>query len=225
MKIRVCKVNYRSFRGLKLSGFAEGVKNGLYANPSVFGTPPIAADEYAAVEKNYNLSWTDYKTYGITKKTAYGEATNKLIGVFDRLALYVNSVANGDASRITLAGFEPTTQGSQAAPILEKIETVTVTPSVVSGQVFIETPAIVGQGVSGYGLILKSGAPFTSQDFVDGQLNITVEAGENIRLDFNKSRKKVINGLDSNITYIGYMYAVNASSVSPLSEPRTVKSI
>ena len=224
MKLSVCRVNYRSFRRGKLLDFALGITQGLYAHLEIFVAPPIPPDEFAAIVKGYGIAYKDYESLGITKKTAYLEAVNKLVGALDKLSLYVNSIAQGDISLINLAGFEATSSGSQASPKLEKIITIDVTPSKVNGQVIIETPAIVGKNVTGYGLILKSGEPFGPQDFSDGQLRFKA-TDEFIFLDFNKSRNKIVSGLDSSVSYIGYMFAVNATGVSPLSDPFTVKSI
>ena len=160
MKLSVCKLNYRSLRKGKLTDFANGIIAGLYKNSLVFAAPPIAADDFVVVATNYNLAYKDYLTFGKTKKTAYQEAVLKLVGVLDTLALYVNSVANGDASKIELAGFEPTAQGSQASPPLDQIITIDITPSKVKGQVIIETPAIVCKNFTGYGLNLKIGEPY-----------------------------------------------------------------
>lgn len=92
-------------------------------------------------------------------------AKGQLMDKLNQLAIYVNGIANGDASKISMAGYEPTASISQAAPELNKIEMVLVTPSNVNGQVFIETPAITNKGVSGYGLILVSGTPLGVDNF------------------------------------------------------------
>ena len=87
------------------------------------------------------------------------------------------------------------------------------------------TPAIVGKGVTGYALILVSGEPLNVENFANDTLDITATEGQKIIINLSKGKKKIVNGLDSNLTYYGYMYAVNATGVSPLSDGVRVKCI
>jgi len=225
MKNRVCKLSYHSYGKTALDTFANGVKNGIFSNPTVFATPPLTEDELKHIIADYSTALADYEAYGKTYKTAYLNAKGKLMSTLDVIAAYVNGVANGDPSIISLAGYLPTAGSSQAAPMLEKILTVVVTATNVSGQVIIETPAITGKGVTGYGLILVSGAPLTVDNFSKGIFNLTAIADQKVIIDFTKGKKKVIDGLDSSMVYYGYMFATNSVSVSPLSDVRTVKCI
>jgi hypothetical protein len=143
----------------------------------------------------------------------------------DTIAAYVNEVANGNTSIITLAGFETTSDIAHAAPQLEKILVITVKVTNVYGQVIIETPAIKDKGVTGYALILVSGTPLNVENFDDDTLDITASEGQKIIICLSKGKRKVVNGLNSNLTYYGYMYAINATGVSPLSDGIRVKCI
>ncbi len=223
MRISVCKLDFREYLKSKLSNFANGVRNGIFNNPSVFTTPPIAADEFMAIIAQHNSALAEYNTLGRVKKAAYYEAVNKLIGALNTLAVYVDSIAQGNESIILLAGFQPTSTTSQASPALEKIEVIRLTPSSVDGQALIDTPAIKNKGVTGYGLILKSGAPLSVQDFDGTQLRLNTSADETLIIDFGKNRKKVVNGLDNLTTYYAYMVAINPTGVSPLSNALKVK--
>jgi len=223
MKNRVCKLSFHLFAKEILTAFANGVNNGIFSNPSVFTSPPLATPELVHIIDDYSVALSNYETYGKTKKTIYLSARSKLMDALNLLAAYVNGIANGDASIISLAGFEPTAGSSQAAPELDKIITLTVTPNNIPGRLIIETPAIVGKGVMGYGLILVNGAPLGSNSFVNGKLIYSGGTDQVIIVDVTKSKKKVIDGLDSNVLYNAYMYAFNATGVSPLSFPQVVK--
>lgn len=225
MKNRVCKLSFHYYGNPLLDTFSNGVNNGIFSNPLVFVTPPMTSTELLDAVKNYNNALSVYEANGKNYKTAFLNAKKKLIDTLNTLVEYVNKIANGDPSIITMAGFFPTASSSQAAPKLEKILIVTVKATNVSGQVIIETPAITGKGVSGYGLILVSNEWLDLNSFFNGILNVTPSEGQRIICDFTKSKRKVINGLDSNIVYYGYMFATNSTGVSPLSNPARVKCI
>jgi len=225
MKNRVCKLAFHVYGKAILDTFANGVKNGIFMNPLIFVDPPLTDAELLHLIVDYNLALANYDANGKNFKTAYLKSRTKLMEALNQLATYVNTVANGDPSVITTSGFFPTSETSQAAPILEKIEIVKVIPTTVNGRVRIETPAIVGKGVSAYGLILVSETPLEIENFNDGFLNLKATEGQIIIIDFNRARKKIVNELDSMIVYYGYMFAVNAAGVSPLSDAVRVKCI
>lgn len=225
MKNRVCKLAFHVYGKALLDTFANGVKNGIFNNPLIFDAPPLTAAELLHLITDYNLALATYDANGKNFKTAYLKARTKLMEGLNQLANYVNTIANGDPSIITTSGFFPTAETSQASPVLQKIEIVKVIPTTVNGRVKIETPAIVGKGVSAYGLILVSESPLSMENFNDGFLNLKATEGQIIIVDFNRARKKIVNELDSTIAYYGYMFAVNATGVSPLSDAVRVKCI
>lgn len=223
MKNRVCKLDFHTYANPKLDTFANGVLIGIFDNPTVFISPPIDKPEFTTIITDYGVKLADYNTYGKTKKDAFTSAHGKLISALDTYVPFVDGIANGQASIISLAGFVPTLGSTTAAPQLERIITLEVTPNNVPGRIIISTPAIVGKGVSGYGLILVAGSPLTVDNFTNGKLKYSGGADQEIIVDINKSRKKVVDGLDSNISYNAYMYAFNSTGVSPLSFPQVVK--
>jgi len=225
MKKQVCRLSFHRFVKEKLAGFANGVKDGIFKNITVFISPPFASDELANSITEYITAMNIYNANGKNYKTAYLNSKEKLMFSLDKLAAYVNEIANGDPSIITLAGFEATAGTSQSAPVLGKILIVEVIVSNVGGQVILETPAITGKGVTGYGLILVSGAPLSVENNDNDTLNIVASEGQKIIFTLSKGKRKVVNGLDSSLTYYGYMYAVNATGVSPLSDAKIVKCI
>ena len=225
MKNQICKLNFHYFGKTELDSFANGIDNGIFSNDTVFVTPPLTSSELVHIITDYSTALADYKAYGKIKKTAYLKAKEKLMNALDTLANYVNTIANGDPSIILLAGFVPTADTIQKSPDLSKIEVILVTPSKVNGQVFIETPAITDKGVTGYVLILVSGEPLHMDNFTNGVLNMDSSIEQKILIDFTKTRRKVVNNLDSSILYYGYMFAINPTSVSPLSTAFIVKCI
>lgn len=225
MKKQVCRLSFHRYVKDKLSGFSGGVKNGIFNNGTFFVSPPLTISEFTHLIEDYIAAMNQYNANGKNYKTGYLVAKDKLMAGLDKLAAYVNDVANGDSSIITLAGFEATAETSHAAPELEKIITVEVIVSNVGGQVILETPAIRGKGVTGYGLILVSGSPLSVENYVNDIVNIKADVGQNIIFSLDKGKRKVVNGLDSTLIYYGYMYAVNATGASPLSDARIVKCI
>jgi len=225
MKLQVCRLSFHRFVKEKLSGFANGVKDGIFKNITVFITPPLTSDELLHIIDDYISAMNTYNANGKNYKAGYLTAKGKLMDTLDVLAAYVNGIANGNASIITMAGFEATADASHTAPALSKIINVEVIVSNVGGQVILETPPIVDKGVTGYGLILVSGAPLSVENYDKEIVDIVANEGQRIIFSLNKGKRKVVNGLDSSLTYYGYMYAVNATSVSPLSDARIVKCI
>lgn len=225
MKKQICRLSFHDYGNAVLDTFSNEILNGIFKNESIFITPPLTKVELLHIIADYNAALSVYKANGKNYKTAFLDARKKLIDTLDTLATYVNGIANGDPSIISLGGYIPTAGESHYAPQLEKIETVTVKVTNVSGQVIIETPAIVGKGVTGYTLIMVSGEPLNVENFADDKLDFTASEGQKIIISLTKGRKKIVNGLDSNLTYYGYMYAVNATGVSPLSNGVRVKCI
>lgn len=225
MKKRTCRLSFRYYGNAVLDTFSNGVLNGIFNNELIFVTPPLMSADFKSIITAYNTALSVYKANGINYKTDFLHSKNKLVDTLTALATYVNGIANGDPSIITLAGFIPTAGELHIAPQLEKILVVTVKVPNIYGQVIIETPAIVGKGVTGYALILVSGEPLNVENFANDTLDITATEGQKIIINLSKGKKKIVNGLDSNLIYYGYMYAVNATGVSPLSDGVRVKCI
>lgn len=221
MKNRVCKLNFHSFGKFKLDTFATGVKVGVYGNPTVFVAVSITESEFIAILTHYNDATADYDTYGKTKKTAYINSKDKLMGSLDLLAGDVNKTAAGDASIIILAGFTPTSDQFQRVTVADKIESMTVKTTSVSGQIIVEATAIKKKAISGYGLICVSGGPLPNDVLNNGIFNFT-PTNQQMVFDLSKPRKKVVNGLTPGVQYSVYMYATNSAGVSPLSDARTI---
>ena len=225
MKKRICRLSFQQYGNPILDTFSNEILNGIFKNELIFVTPPLTSGELTHLIADYNVALSVYKANGKNYKTAFLQARKKLLDALINLATYVNGIADGDPSIINLAGFIPTAGESHYAPPLEKILVVKSKPTNVSGQVIIETPPIVGKGVTGYTLILVSGAPLNVENFAADSLNFTAVEGQQIIISLTKGKKKIINGLDSNLVYYAYMYAVNSTGVSPLSDGVRVKCI
>ncbi|MEC4048432.1 hypothetical protein OX284_003240 [Flavobacterium sp. SUN046] len=221
MKNRRCRLVFRTYGKFVLDTFANGVKVGVFSNPTVFVNLSVTESNFSILLSNYNIATADYDILGKTKRTTYLVAKENLIKALDQLANDVNVIAAGDASLILLAGFSPTTATNFRNDSVSKIQEVIVKTTMVSGQISVETNAIDNSGPIFYGTICSEGAPLGHTDFIEGQISIKAD-GPRIIMDLNKSRKKIIFGCTPGAQYYVYMFAVNAVGVSPLSDPRTV---
>ena len=216
-----CTLGYHRYGTSQLDTFSAEVGNGIYTNPTVFINPPFAPAEYDKVRAIFEAAAADYAKYGAVKKTAFVAARKKLIDVLDVQADYVDGIANGDASIIQLAGFIPSSSTPQSSSPLEKINSFIAKRTDNSGEVYVEIPSIKGYGTINYGCIVSEGAPLSAITINDGQITLTDNTAT-VRIDFNKSRKKLFKSLTIGTTYYFYVYATNAVSVSPISDSKTV---
>jgi hypothetical protein len=216
MKDQVCRLDFKRFSNPNLQVLSEQVAIGVYENTNVFTAPTISEANYKVALETYRTTFIDYKAYGRTRKVAFLDARTELLAMLNVVAAYVNTVARGNESIIYLSGFSPTKAGTERAPQLDKITNIAITVGNVSGKAVIDTPAIVNKGVASYGLICIEGKPMDTADFVNGQLVIATDTSK-IILDSSKSRIKTLVGLVPGMQYFVYMYASNASGVSPLS--------
>jgi hypothetical protein len=221
MANQFCKLEFHKYGASMLDTFTSLVKNGIYTNPSVFVAPPFTAVDFAATQETFSAAAADYKTFGLTKKTTYLNAKSVLSGQLDKLAIFVDSTANGDVSIITLSGFDPSKNTYQRATTLDKIETFVLKRTTVASQIIVEIPVISNKGTVNYCCVCSEGAPITNAMVVNGQ--IILEQGDpQVRQDFNKSRRKVFDGLRPGVVYYFYVFATNSVSVSPISDPKNL---
>ncbi|MGL2964577.1 fibronectin type III domain-containing protein [Flavobacterium sp. RSB2_4_14] len=221
MANQFCKLEFHKYGASRLDTFTSQVKNGIYTNPTVFVTPPVSEGDFSRTQETFNAAAADYTTYGITKKTAYLNAKNNLLEELDSLAAYVDTTADGDVSIIALSGFEPSKETYQRATPLDKIETFLLKRTNVAGQIIIEIPVISNKGTVNYCCVCSEGVPIANPELSNGQ--IILEQGDpQVRQDFNKSRRKVFNGLTPGTVYYFYVFATNTVSVSPISDPKNL---
>lgn len=221
MANQFCKLEYRRYGAPKLDTFSNQVLNGIYSNAAIFTTPPIPRQEFEDTFKAFTTAAADYKTFGITKKTAFLNAKTRLLYTLDSLAGYVDTVARGDVSTIALSGFDPSKETYQRATPLDKISSFSFKRTNVSGQIIVDIPVITNKGTVNYCCVCSEGEPISNPALVNGQ--IILEQGDpQVRQDFNKARRKVFNGLTPGVVYYFYVFATNTVSVSPLSDVKSV---
>jgi hypothetical protein len=221
MKNRFCKLEFRHYANSKLDTFSGEVKNGIYTNLAVFVTPIVSEAEFTQTLTEYSTAAAEYSLWGITKRTVFENQRQKLIGCLDTLAKYVDTVAQGDVSVIALSGFLPSSSTAMQAPVLDKLQYFLLKRTEVAGEIIVDILPVPNKGAVSYGCFCVEGAPLNHSVFVNGQLKWTTE-GPAILQDVNKSRRKVFTGLTPGVVYYFYVYATNPTSVSPLSDPKSI---
>lgn len=221
MKTIHCLLEFRKYRFTKLDTFSNLVYNGIYTNVIVFPNPPVSEAEYKILQSIYVRSSADYKLYGITKKTAMIKAKNNLTDMLVEMAIYVDTLAQGNTSMIALAGFKPSKEKFERVDSLDNIPEFDFIPTRVTGQVNVDILAITDKGTITYSCFCVEGAPLANSRFINGQIVMAADDPQ-IHFDFNKSRKKVFQGLKAGTKYYFYAFASNTMSVSPLSDAKGV---
>ncbi|MGV9004892.1 hypothetical protein [Flavobacterium sp.] len=219
MNIPSCKLNFRQFSGSGLDTFTQLVLAGIYPNATQFLAPPINLSAYTATRNLFVSSFVEYDKYGSVKKTEYIIAKKEMVISLNTLAVYVDSVAMGDASKIILSGFAPSREQPQPSQPLPKVENFSVKRSDNDGEIVVTIGALSNYGMINYGCICVEGRPLDENSIVNGQL-VVPEGTQKIRYDMNKSRTKKFNNLTIGTLYFFYCYAINSVSVSPLSGVR-----
>jgi hypothetical protein len=221
MKNRFCKLEFHTYGTSKLDTFSSEVKNGIYMNTAVFLSPTVSETNFSVVLTDFNTAAADYAQFGITKKTVFETKRDKLVSYLDSLAKYVDSVAQGDVSIIALAGFVPSSIGTDRVPVLDKIQYFLLKRTDVAGEIIVDIRPISNKGALNYGCICVEGTPLSQPVFVNGQLKLSADDPAVLQ-DANKSRRKVFTGLTPGVMYFFYVYATNSVSVSPLSDPKNL---
>ena len=221
MNNQFSKLVFRRYGAPRLLDFTIKVYNGIYENVTVFPTPTVPRDEYETVMNKFETTYSSYKALGFTRKQDFLDARDKLLTVLDTLASYVDAIARGNASTIALSGFEPSKETYQRATPLEKIESFTFKRTNVTGQIIVEIPVISNKGTVNYACICSEGEPISNPSLLNGQI-VLAPGDPAVRQDFNKSRRKIFNGLTPGVVYYFYVFATNTVSVSPLSDVKSV---
>ena len=220
MKKRYCLLSFRSFGNTKLDTFSSELRNGIYNNGTVFTAPPVLVTEYNAAHETFVNASAEYKQFGITKKTAYLAAKKALLEIMDTLAIYVNGQANEDVSIIALSGFHPSRDQFVRVPDLEKIENFYLNRTEIPGGATVEIGAITKKGSISYCCVVSDGR-LTNPVLTNGQIILT-PGDTMVYQDYNRSRRKVFQGLIPGREYFFYVFANNSASVSPLSDAKSL---
>jgi hypothetical protein len=220
MKRRYCLLGFHNFGNTKLDTFSGQVRNGIYNNAVVFALPPVIEADYASAQESFETAAAEYKLFGITKKTVYLAAKKTLLEKLDALAVYVDGKANGDGSMIALSGFIPSQDQFVRVQDLDKIQGFNLKRTEAPGGVAVEIAAITKKGSISYCCVASDGR-LTNPALINGQIVLT-PGDTMVYQDYNKSRRKVFQGLTPGKEYFFYVFANNSASVSPLSDAKSL---
>ena len=219
-----CGTEYRRLSGLHLPAFGTGVMNGIWDHSSVFDptslTLPIPSTkaEFLALIVAAQSSYSTYDAGGSAQKLEYNNDSNNLIAIVDKYAIYVNTVAKGNATIIITAGFtaihsEPATKST----VPGQPSNVTIVNGSISGT--LEAECETFGAYHHYGCIACEGhtLPDGLQILPTGILVMPANITFRIFQNFTNSRKKVFTGLTKGVEYYFYYYVINTAGVGALS--------
>ncbi len=219
-----CGTEYRRLSGLHLPAFGTAVMNGIFDHPAVFDpaslTLPIPSTkvEFLALINAAQSSYSIYDKGGSAQKLEFNKDTTNLIALVDKYAIYVNTVAKGNATIIVTAGFTaihsvPATKSVVPGQPLN----VTIANGLISGT--LEAECETFGAYHHYGCIACEGHTFPEglQISDSGKLILPANITFRIFQDFTQGRKKVFTGLTKGVEYYFYYFVINAAGVGALS--------
>ena len=226
MKSFVKRTDYTTLPMGEMDEPAEKVRLNIYPNVSTFATPPITEPIFQAMLLDYRSKYIASKNGGPTAKGEFMISEATLLDALDEMALYVDTVADGNRAIILLSGFVPTkdSQTPKPAPtVLTDIELVYG----ATGQ--IASICERQEGVDFYCCIMTAGAPLPPnfEMSLQGQL-IFSEGGpsgsspSSGAIDMNKQRRKLFGNLTLGVEYFFVYIAINANGVSAMSTPVSI---
>ncbi len=236
VKIR-CKLNYHELKTNKITIFAKGVRDGVFNNNPPFTAPTVTLAALQSVIDDYSAKYDDFKLH-TASQSEVDDARDLLMAELDLIRPYIDTVANGNATIISLAGFEPTKGNSST--VIKPIQPIGVTlERGIQDQLVAECAAI--PGADSYGAVLVA-EPLPSWFVINGFGQVVIQQGNNPApapippsaptpgsiggiLDLTKTRKKKFSNLQTGVTYYVYFWAMNAGGVSPLSDAVSKKVI
>ena len=213
-----CTKKFHRYTIDKLNFFINRVENGIYTNSTVFINTPLTKIDFLTIKNAYIAAWAAYDLYGKTKKTQYATNKKELMIMLDLLADYVTDLAKNDISIIVLSGFEPSKSTQLKNPSLQKILFFSAKIPNTSGELLVEVPKLSDSRNIHYYCICSEEKELSPKSFIDGTLQMR-SIDHMVYINFNKMRKKHFKGLQSATWYYVYVFASNATSVSPLSDP------
>ena len=221
MKKIICKVSYRGFSNVLLPKFCTLIEGGLYANDNVFSTPVIPLPDFKIVEENYINAVSKYNVAPKIEKTNMLVARDKMVNVLDKLAIYVNDRANGDADIINLSGFEPTKVSQSKTQPIEQYNMFEVERTKNLGEALVKIePYPNGKNINYYAFVTAE-TSLPAELIVNGMINFS--ALNDGYFDLNKGRVKLFKGLKTNTTYYFYILLANTAGISKISTPISLK--
>ncbi len=221
------KENYKRIKLKALEDFALLLLAGIYNNILIFVAPPIMQAAFAALVSDYASKLALYKARSLSK-AEFDLSKTAILNALDTLRVYVDSVAMGDPTIISLAGYEPT-KGSASSSNPPVQPTGITFAKGITGEFVTECEII--PGAVGYNAALVANNPIPPNAVMNGLGQMVVTdansgpampgpspSGIDCIIDFNKSRTKKFTGLQIGTTYYLYYWAMNAAGVSPMSD-------
>jgi len=236
MTLIKCLLSFKKLKVTQRPYFAQGVKDGIYGNATTFATPPMTEAAFELLITNYVATRGTLDNGGSAQRPAWEMAIKSLLDALVTTANYVDTVANGDANIIILAGYTPSKGNSSSVAKPVKIEGVTLVRSEVSGTLVADCAK--QEGVNSYVCVLTQSQPLPPQIVIltTGQVVITEvptpptpaptgpepTKSMGVYVDLNQNRKKTFAGLVPLQTYYCVYFGINAGGVGPLSDPVSV---
>lgn len=121
---------------MQLPDFTTGIVNGLTQNAGVFANPPVKPTDLDAANKSLLGLIAAAVNGGTAQTNARDVGADGMIGMLRQLAAYVEDVAKGDESIITLSGFQVARRGPSPQQPLAKTVILEI-KNEVSGQLLV----------------------------------------------------------------------------------------
>lgn len=225
-----CTKSYRRLGLNVVDVFAAGVRDGVYGNV-IFMTPPITQVDFQKLIDNYFNTRALYKQGGLAQKGPFLAAKTAMLNGLDVMAVYVDTIALGDANIITEAGYVPSKSTATKQPKPAQCTGVAATrpsPGVIISTcdkqevaltyVCIVTTAALPADIfiTAKGQVLFPGSDPKPAP-MPGPMPAPAAPSEGAIIDFNANRKKEFAGLTVGTRYYFTYFAINSSGVGALS--------
>ncbi|MCX6350315.1 MAG: hypothetical protein NTX03_00460 [Bacteroidetes bacterium] len=210
MKIILTKITWRKSKPLPMIALARQTVTDMTGDPD-YPMPKVPLPEMTTAA---NLAENTYNTRknGQAAKEAYTLAIDDLDFKMHSQAIYVNSIAAGDALKISGSGFTPTNNNRVPAVIPAAPAAFTLTP-IFGGKLKIDTQLVAGA------------RSYTYVIFVNGQMAVNMQ-GDKMVIPPGAAELQIFPSSPSRITMEGLtpgtnvfvgVIACNAAGISPMS--------
>lgn len=179
----------------QLPDFVTGVVTGLTKSATVFTTPPVKPADLDTANKNLLVLVAAAVNGSVAQTNGRDDAADGIIGMLRQLAAYVEDVAKGDDSIITLSGFQVSYRGpSPQQPLVKTI--IQEIKNEVSGALLVRlNPQTNANGYEGQ-MSTDGGKTYQSAGF------------------FSQARRIVVPNLTPGTTYTFRFRALGGSTAS-----------
>ena len=220
-KIR-CSLGYHSYRNKYYITFCTRVENGVYNNSGKFPEPPIEIEVFKAVFLKYTDTAAKFVNAYKIERTNLDNCREDMDEILDQLSEYVDKVSKGDASIITLAGFNPTKGTVDKSKRLAPTNDFEVERTKVAGKFVVNINTYNTNGTVWY-FCLCCEEGNLPPDVITNNIFDSSKLANFGWIDMSKARKKEYTNLISGKTYYFYVFVANTAGVSLLSDPKSIK--